>query len=451
MTKNLPHSLEAEQAVLGLIIFDSKTFDQAGQMLKVHDFYSTTHQRIFESMIRLSVQDVAIDLVTLSEDLEVLNLLDKIGGRSYLADLSTAVASPTMIGHYCKIVAEKSAYRKLIALSGRINLACQTQEAELPDLLSEIEGQIFSMSNQAQNGQPVSAQDGLSELMTELDRRQTAPDGFVGLQTGFYDLDQLTSGFQKSDMIVIAGRPSMGKTSLALSIILNMALDKNHCVALFSLETSKRQVLMRMVSMLSHLPFQRLNRGKFSKEESDTFNSAVARLANSRIYIDDTSGLSVFALKSKARQLQRRHKIEILVIDYMGLMHASGRFDNQERELAHISAGVKATAKDLDIPVIVLHQLSRNPEHRADKRPELADLRGSGAIEQDADLVFMVHRPEFYRIKEFEDGSPTTGMAEIRLLKHRNGPTGDRKLLFLKESTLFQNFAKDEPAQEDFS
>jgi len=447
LEKTLPHSLEAERAVLGAILLDNRLFDQAAEIISEGDFYTESHRKIFGRMEALSAQSRAIDSVTLREELVKSNDLESAGGTAYLASLIDGVPRTSNIEHYTRIVKEKSILRSLIHSSNEILLRSISGEEDPIVLLERAEQSIFRISQERVRSGFVP----LSELLTRtwehiktLDERKEL---VTGVSTGFTKLDELTSGLQPSDLVIVAGRPGMGKTSFALNIAQYAAAREGKTVGVFSLEMSSEQLMMRLLCGEARVDSHKVRSGFLSKSDWKELTKAAGRLAPAKIHIDDTPGISMVEMRSKSRRLKAEHGLDLIVIDYLQLMSAatSGRqrFESRQQEISAISRSLKGLAKELNTPVMALSQLSRAPEQRrGDHRPQLSDLRESGSIEQDADVVLFVYRPDLYK-KEPEDQD--SGTAEIIIGKQRNGPAGVAvKLAFINQWTKFENLAAGE-------
>lgn len=437
-----PQAINAEQAVLGAILLDDRAMDTAIEILvDKSSFYNTAHQEIFEAMHALYKRENPIDLITLSDELDRRGKLVDIGGRSYLADLSTSVATGANIEHYCSIVLEKANLRELMHATTDIAQRCYKEEDDVKDLLDNAESTVFTIAEKRFRKVAVPLSKLLPSTFEAIEQFHQRAGTVTGIPTGFEGIDELTSGLQDSDFVVVAGRPSMGKTSLALSMALNAAVIYKYPVVVFSLETSKEQLALRLLCSQARISSHHMRSGRLTDEEWAKLSIGAGPLAEAPIYIDDSATLTVLELRAKSRRLKRKHGIRLVVVDYLQLMRGHRTAENRQQEISMISQGLKGLAKELNIPVVALSQLSRKTEERPNKRPELADLRESGSIEQDADMVMMVYRPEFYGLDKFPDtgGEPAEGKAEIRLLKHRNGPTGDVRLAFLKNYARFEN------------
>ncbi len=434
-----PQAIEAEQAVLGAILLDDRAMDTAVEILETESFYNIAHQEIFEAMKELYNRENPIDIITLADELDRRGKLESIGGRSYLADLSTSVATAANVEHYCDIVLEKTNLRELINATTDIAKRCYDEQDDVKVLLDSAESTVFTIAQKKFRKVATPLKELLPSTFEAIEQFHQRAGTVTGIPTGFEGIDEMTSGLQDSDLIVVAGRPSMGKTSLALCIALNAAVIYKYPVAIFSLETSKEQLAMRLLCSQARISSHHMRTGRLSDEEWAKLSIGAGPLADAPVYVDDSSTLTVLELRAKARRLKRKYDIKLVVVDYLQLMRGHRTAESRQQEISMISQGLKALAKELNVPVLAISQLSRKTEERPGKRPELADLRESGSIEQDADLVMMVYRPEFYGEKNFPDHSEAEGIAEIRILKHRNGPTGDRKLVFLKEFARFEN------------
>ncbi len=432
--KALPHSLEGERTVLGAVLIENETFHHASEILTGADFYRTAHQKIFARMEALSLRSQAIDLVTLKEELARVGELENVGGLSYLSSLVDGVPRATNVPYYSRIVKEKSVLRSLISSANQIIQSCFDEPDEPHAVLERAERSIFEISEKAiRTGfEPVG--EIAKQSFKAIDEASERPELVSGIPTGFLELDQLTSGLQRSDLIIVAARPAMGKTSLCLNIAEHVALNSSRTVGIFSLEMSKEQLVMRLLCGAARVDMHKLRSGFLSEKDWAKLIQAVSDLSGTRIFIDDTPALTVHEMRAKVRRLKLEHGLDLLVVDYLQLMQGRSRFENRNQEIASISRAMKALAKELDIPVVALSQLSRAPESRGDHRPQLSDLRESGALEQDADVVVFIYREEVY-----DPTAENSGMAELNLSKQRNGPTGTIKLAFIKEYTRFEN------------
>jgi replicative DNA helicase len=433
--RTYPHNLEAERSVLGAILISNDAFNFAAEVLKPEDFYREAHRQIFAAMALLNEKAQAVDLVTLRETLGRGNQLDNVGGPAYIASLVDGMPHSSNVAYYARIVKEKATLRRLIFSANKI-LAEAFEAGEDADLiLDKAEEQIFSIAeDRVQEGfvpMRTLALKGMDTVQKAYERKQL----ITGIPTGFLEIDEITSGLQPSDLIILAARPSMGKTSLALNIAQHVGLKTEMTVGIFSLEMSKEQLFMRMLTSEASIDSHRLRTGFLVESDWSKLSHAISTLAEANIYIDDTASIGLMAMRAKARRLQAERGLHLIVVDYLQLMQSAGRFDNRTQELGAISRSLKSLAKELHVPVLALSQLSRAPEARSDHRPMLSDLRESGALEQDADLVAMIFRADVYPDFKPED----EGVAEIIIAKQRNGPTGTIRLAFLKQFTRFAN------------
>ena len=434
----LPHNLEAERSVLGAILIHNEAFNYAVELIDANDFFRDAHRRIFEKMIALGERTQAIDLVTLKEALAQTGELDEVGGPAYIASLVDGVPRSTNVEHYARIVKEKSTLRALIHASNGIAQRAWEAEEEPNIILDEAERLIFQIAEDRAREGFVSMRKIVDESLPKIEQLFEHKQLITGVPSGFDDLDLMTRGLQPSDLIIVAARPSMGKTSLVLNIAETAALKHGATVGFFSLEMSKESLFIRLLTSVAKIDAHRLQTGHVGQRDYDRLSSAISQLSEAPIYIDDSPGLGVLEMRAKARRLAAEHGLKLLVVDYLQLMTGRGRFDNRTLELAAISRGLKSLAKELNVPVLALSQLSRAPEARSDHRPLLSDLRESGALEQDADVVLMIFRPEMYPDCKEED----KGIAELIIAKQRNGPTGTVNLAFIREHTRFQNLSR---------
>jgi replicative DNA helicase len=447
-----PQALELEEAVLGAMLIDKKGVDEVIDLLQPEAFYKTAHQHIFESIFNLFQNSQPIDLLTVSADLRKNGKLESIGGDFYLVQLTQKVASSAHIEFHARIILQKYIQRSLIRISNEIIESSYKESIDVFDLLDEAESKLYDValgnikrsSDTAQN-LVLLAKKKIEEIATK--------DGLSGVATGFEKLDLLTSGWQPSDLIIIAARPGMGKTALTLSMARNIAVTKQIPVAFFSLEMSSVQLITRLISAETGLSSEKLRTGKLASHEWKQLNVKVGDLEKAPLYIDDTPALSIFDLRAKARRLASQHDIKLIIVDYLQLMTAasSSKAGNREQEISTISRNLKSLAKELDIPVIALSQLSRAVETRGGtKRPQLSDLRESGAIEQDADIVSFIYRPEYYGIDEWDDEEHTssTGQAELIVAKHRNGGLDNIRMKFIGHLGKFEDLQSDDTTYE---
>ena len=437
-----PQATDMERAVLGAILIDKNAFASIEEVLTAESFYEPAHQKIFAAISQLAVEDKPVDFMTVMEQLRKNGDLEAAGGMNYILDITSNIASSANAEYHARVVAQRYLERRMITLGYQMvnNALDQTKDAE--ETLQETESQLFMLSQTARKNEVFSAHEVLDEALTLLQKSASNPQGMTGLPTGFEQMDAMTAGWQAADFVVVAGRPAMGKTSLALSMAKNLAIDSGTPVA-FSLEMSRVQLMNRIVSNVCSIEGTKILHGQLSPEEWKRLDKSVQRIDRAPLYIDDTPGLSIYDLRSKARQLVRTKNVKAIFIDYLQLMTAKGqKFSNRQEEVSNISRSLKALAKELDIPVIALSQLNRTVETREGtdgKRPLLSDLRESGAIEQDADIVIFVHRPEYFRIFTDEKGNDLHGKAIAIVAKHRKGATGDVILDFRGEFTRFSD------------
>jgi replicative DNA helicase len=433
--KSLPHNPEAERTVLGAVLVDNGAFNSAAEILTRDDFYREAHRRIFDAMAALTERSQPIDLVTLKDELNRGASLEAVGGASYLASLLDGVPRLTSVEQWSRIIKEKAVLRNLIHASNRIVQSCFEAEDDAASILDQAEKSIFEIAERRIRQGFVGIREIVKESFRTIDQLSQSKDLVTGLPTGFVDLDERTSGLQKADLIIVASRPAMGKTSLCLNIAQNASQKTGETVGLFSLEMSKEQLVLRMLCSDARVDAHRLRTGTLQEKDWARLAKAYADLSASKIFIDDSAMLTPLEIRAKARRLKAEHGLGLIVVDYLQLVSATGRVENRQQEIASVSRSLKGLAKELAIPVVALSQLSRAPEARTEKRPQLSDLRESGAIEQDADIVMFIYREEEYKPTE-----ENRGIAEIIIGKQRNGPTGTVKLAFIKEFTRFENF-----------
>ncbi len=429
-----PHSEEAEQAVLSRVFLRPDLLHEILDEISESDFYLPAHRVIFSAFSALYAQSMPVDEVTVFDWLSSHKQLEAAGGSSYLADLSSAVVSGANAAHWAKIVRDKSMQRALIDTSAQIISNCYDSSKDIPLLVDESEKAIFSISERANSKTFVSSSDLVHTVFDQLLARYNNKNPTTGIPTGYNGLDKMTGGLQPTDLIIIAARPSMGKTAFALNIAMRSALSGGATVAVFSLEMSKESLMDRMLCVWGKVELSRVRRGYLEDEDWQKLSNAADALSRAKIFIDDTAGLSPLLLRARCRRLKAEHGLDMVIVDYLQLMH-SARNDSRELEISDISRNLKALAKELKVPVIALSQLNRKVEERTDKRPVLSDLRESGAIEQDADLIMFIHREDAYNKKA---DKPKTGLAEIIIGKHRNGPTGVVELVYRPEYTAFE-------------
>ena len=436
-----PHSIEAEQSVLGGLMLDNRAWDQIADRVREVDFYRHDHRLIYRVMAKLSDQSKPLDVLTVAEALRELHELDNAGGEVYLFELANNTPSVANIGAYADIVRERSVLRQLIATANDIaGSAFNPQGRNSTELLDAAERQVFSISEQgARVGGPVNVKEFLAKTMDRIDTLFQSSDPITGIPTGYHDLDEKTSGLQPSDLVIIAGRPSMGKTMLAMNIAEHVVIKSKLPVLIFSMEMPGESIVMRLLSSLCRIDQLRIRTGKLQDEDWPRISSTVSMLSEAPLFIDDTPALSPAELRARARRVAKEHgQIGLIVVDYLQLMQVPGTIENRTTEISEISRSLKALAKELKAPVIALSQLNRSLEQRADKRPVMSDLRESGAIEQDADLIVFIYRDEVYN-----ENSPDKGSAEIIIAKQRNGPLGKVRLTFLGQYTCFENFTRN--------
>ncbi len=430
----LPHNVEAEKSVLGSILVNNENYYQVVETLRHEDFYLDAHRVIFRTMTEIFGASKAVDLITIQDALNRSNLLESSGGIAYLASLLDGIPHLVNIEHYIQIIREKSLFRQLIRATNRIMSDCFEQNEPAEEILDHAEQSFFELSeNRLQTGL-MAVKDLEVDAHRLLEKLYTEREMITGVATGFNDFDRMTSGLQPSDLVILAARPSMGKTAMALNFAEHVALRLGSPVGIFSLEMSKEQLLMRFLCAESMVDAHRVRTGYLSKDDFGKLIDSLGRIANSSIFIDDSSTLTIMQMRAKARRLKAEHGLGLIIVDYLQLMSGYGRTENRNQEISGISRGLKALAKELQVPVVALSQLSRAPEQRtgSDHRPQLSDLRESGSIEQDADVVAFIYREEVYKPSE-----ENAGLAELIIAKQRNGPTGTVKLAFQKQYTRF--------------
>lgn len=437
-----PQNIDAEQSVLGAILLDREAVYKAMRVLQPSDFYRESHRTIYETMLWLNEAGSPVDLITLSDQLRQQGDLEKVGGVAAIATLAELVPTAANVEYYARIVEEKSLLRTLINLSTRIAGMGYEERDEPEKLIAEAEQMIMELGNRRTNQAFFTIKEIFLQTFPHLEFLYNNRGGVTGVPTSFGDLDQICSGFQPSDFIILAGRPSMGKTSLGLCIGYNAAMKHDVPVAVFSLEMSKEQLVQRILCAEAKVDQQRLRNGTLDEEDWLKLHETAGKLAKAPIYIDDAPGISIRQLRAKARQLKAEKGLGLIVIDYLQMLQGSRRSENRQQEISEISRSLKGLAKELQIPVLALAQLSRSVEQRPNKRPVMSDLRESGSLEQDADLVMFIYRDEYYNPE-----SEKKGIAEIIISKHRNGPVGSVELVFLKEYTKFVSIIKNKSDQ----
>lgn len=442
-----PQALELEASVIGALMIEKEAFSSITDLLRPESFYSDQHRHIFEAVQALSAKDAPIDVLSVAEQLKQSGKLEQAGGVIYLSDLTRRVASSAHIRYHAQIIAQKATARDLISAACQIEEKGYDETQDVDELVEEATAKIFEISQRAQKRDVTHIYPVITEAFDRMHKASENEGNISGIPSGFTELDKITSGWQKSDLVIIAARPAMGKTAFVLSMAKNIAVDFNIPVAIFSLEMSNVQLVNRLIMNVCEIEGNKIRNGRLTKAEWDKLDNSIGVLQNAPIYVDDTPGLSVFELQSKARKLVKEHKIQMIIIDYLQLMNANGmNFGSREQEVSIISRNLKGLAKELDIPVIALSQLSRAVEKRDSsnsnvdgKKPLLSDLRESGAIEQDADMVCFIHRPEYYKLYDDGNGKDLRGLGQIIVAKHRNGATDEIWLRFIGKYTRFQN------------
>jgi replicative DNA helicase len=433
-----PQNIEAEQSVIGSILLENEAISKALEILKPDDFYYGSHQQVFQCMIELFEKNEPTDFITITERLKKKKKLEEIGGASYIADLSEKIPTAANIEFYAKIVKEKSVLRKLIHSATEIVSKAATAQENVEDLLDFSENTIFSISEYHIKPSFFPLKDILKATFKDIEKLYEKKQLITGIPTGFTDLDERTSGFQPSDLIIIAGRPSMGKTAFSLNVAQYAAHEANVPIAVFSLEMSKEQLALRMLCSEARVDNHKLRSGFIAESEWGKLSMGAGKLSDAKIFIDDTPGITVLEMRAKTRRLKAEHGLGMVIVDYLQLMGGSrNRTESREQEISEISRSLKALAKELRVPVVALSQLNRRVEDRVNKRPLMADLRESGAIEQDADLILFIYRDEVYH----PDSEEVKGRAEIIIGKQRNGPVGEINLIFINEYTRFENYS----------
>ncbi len=441
--RTLPHNLDAEQSVLGAILLDNTAINPAGETLTPEDFYGEAHRVVFEAMVALSEDDSPIDAVTVAERLERSGQLERAGGLGYLSTLMDGLPRALNVADYARIVKDKSSLRNLISSANTIITSAISGDEPTDDIIDQAERRIFEIAEDKVKRGFLSIRDLVGETTHQLEELYERSDVVTGVPTGFKRLNTYTAGLQSGDLIIIAGRPSMGKTALALNIAQHVALRHDGSVGIFSLEMSTQQLVRRMISSEAQVDNQKINTGYLSKDELNGLINSLELLASKNIFVDDAANPSLLEMRSKARRLKAEHGLDLLIIDYLQLM-SLGRFENRNLEIGAISRALKGLAKELEVPVIALSQLSRAPEARSHHRPQLSDLRESGNLEQDADVVSFIYREELYN----PDDPSIEGEATLIIAKQRNGPVGDVPLVFLKQFTTFkERDDRDDPGE----
>ena len=444
----MPQATDLEEAVLGALMIEKDAYSLVSEILRPQSFYEHRHRLLYTAITNLALNQQPIDLLTVKNQLEKEGTLEEVGGPFYITQLTSKVASAAHVEFHARIIAQKALARELITFSNNIQSKAFDETQDVADLMQEAEGKLFEISQQNMKKDYTQIDPIIEEAWKQIQAAASRTTGLSGLASGFHELDKKTSGWQNSDLIIIAARPAMGKTALMLSMAKNMAVNYKYPVAFFSLEMSNLQLVNRLIANTCEIESDKIRSGQLQRHEWERLDHKLNDLLGAPLYVDDTPSLSVFELRTKARRLVREHGVKIIFIDYLQLMNASGMsYGNRQEEVSTISRSLKGLAKELNIPIIALSQLNRSVEQRgADqkengqgRRPQLSDLRESGAIEQDADMVCFIHRPEYYKIYSDENGNDMRGLAEIIIAKHRNGAVGDIRLRFIGEYTRFQN------------
>ena len=447
-----PQDKEIEDAVLGALMLERDAYAIVCDLLRPESFYDPGNQKIYAAINKLGVMQQPIDMITVTQQLRADGALDDVGGPVRISELTSNVASAAHIEYHARIVAQKFLARRLISFCSEIEKKSFDESYDIDDLLQEAEGKLFEISQGNLKKDFTQIDPVINSAMEQIEAAGKRESGLSGLQTGFHNLDKLTSGWQNSDLIIIAARPAMGKTAFVLSMAKNMAVDYNTPVAIFSLEMSNLQLVNRLISNVCEIEGEKIKSGRLSRQEWEQLNSRVRSLFSAPLYVDDSPSLSILELRTKARRLVKEHGVKIIIIDYLQLMNATGmKFGSREQEVSMISRSLKQLAKELNIPVIALSQLSRKVEERNDgnKRPQLSDLRESGAIEQDADIVCFIHRPEYYtRSTTDAENRDIRGMAEFIVAKHRSGSVDDVEMTFVARFARFQNRSEPMPFEK---
>ena len=445
-----PQAIELEEAVLGALMLEKDAFSEVCDILSPDSFYKPAHKCIYEAIVALTHKSLPVDMLTVIDKLRSLGTLEEAGGEYAIYNLTSKVSSAANIEFHAKIIAQKHLARQLIAFAGKIQTNAYDDTYDIDNLMEQTESDLFKLSQENIKRDAIQINPVISQALDQLQAAMNRKDGLSGLQTGFHELDKVTSGWQRSDLIIVAARPAMGKTAFSLSMAKNMAVNYGIGVALFSLEMANVQLVNRLIVNTCEIKGEKLRSGQLDAHELEQLNVKIKQLEDAPIYVDETANLSVFELRSKARRLVKEHNVQMIIIDYLQLMTLNSKDDksalkvgSREQEVSSISRSLKGLAKELNIPIIALSQLSRASENRDGKRPQLSDLRESGAIEQDADIVCFIHRPEYYGIMTGPDGESLQGLAELIIAKHRNGKTGSVWFKFKNDYARFQNLDDD--------
>lgn len=444
-----PQAVEVEEAVLGALMLERDAYVTVADIIDTSSFYKEEHQKIFEAIKFLSSNEKPVDLLMVTQELKDRDQLNEVGGPGYITQLTRRVASAAHIEFHSRIIAQKFIQRELIRVSSEIQGKSYDDTIDVDDLIDFSESSLFQVAERNIKKETVPIKPVLNEAIKQIEKARNRKDGLSGVPSGFTAVDRITSGWQRTDLVIVAARPSMGKTAYVLSMARNMAVEHNRATAIFSLEMSSVQLVNRLIAAETELGNDKLKTGRLENYEWEHLNRKISSLEKAPIFIDDTPALSIFEFRAKCRRLKMQHDIQVVIVDYLQLMTAGtdGR-GSREQEVSSISRSLKAIAKELDIPILALSQLNRSVESREGKRPQLSDLRESGAIEQDADIVMFIHRPEYYGITEDESNNSLLGVAEIIIAKHRNGATGDVHLAFKKELAKFSDM--ETPLGSDF-
>lgn len=449
-----PQAVELEEAILGALMLEKEAYLEVGDILKPEAFYKEAHALIYTAISDLSSKQEPVDLLTVSEQLKKNGHLEAVGGRFYLAQLTANIASAANIAYHATIVAQKNVQRSLIKLATRLTNDAYDESLDVKDLLNEAEEGVFALSQTSSKNDVIQINPVIKDAIERIYEAGQKDGNISGLTSGYHELDELLSGFQPSDLIIVAARPAMGKTAFTLSLTRNMAVDHAYKIAFFSLEMSNIQLVNRLISSETEIEGHKIKTGQLNDHEWEQLHTKIKRLQDAPIYVDDTPGISIFELRAKCRRLKQKYGVDMIMIDYLQLMTAPGHA-SRELEISAISRSLKGLAKELNVPVIALSQLNRGVEGRTGyegKRPMLSDLRESGAIEQDADIVAFIHRPEYYGFKQTEgdegESHSTNGLAELIIAKHRSGGIGNIKLNFIKSQAKFVNFGEQRIVRE---
>lgn len=454
MSKLQPQARDLEEAVLGALMLEKNAPEKVASYLKSEAFYVDAHQLIYGAIVSLFSLGHPVDILTVTEQLRKDGTLESAGGAYYITSLTNKISSAANIEYHAHIVIQKSIQRQLITVAGEIGEKAFEETSDAFELLDQSEKRLFEIKNSSMTKNYDEVSDLISKAIKDIEESTADGEGLTGIPTGFTELDRMTSGWQKSDLIILAARPGMGKTAFVLSMARNAAVLANKSVAIFSLEMSSMQLVKRLIASEAELSSEKIRNGKLEEHEWQQLHTKISTIEDAKLFIDDTPALSVLELKAKARRLKSNRGLDMIIIDYLQLMRAdegTSNGGNREQEISYISRSLKGLAKELDIPVIALAQLSRAVEQRTDKRPVLSDLRESGSIEQDADLVTFIFRPEYYGITQDEEGNDNTGLTEIIIRKHRNGSPGTVNLKFVKHFGKFADWGYSDYGDDTFT